>query len=121
VVAFDLRPDGSAVNQRAFGKLEGGGNGDGMAIDSKGNLYVSTNLGVQVLNPQGKYLGLIPTPRNAVTVTFSGPEKKVMYVGTMGALDADGKEMRTPPGIRNTSTTVYKVPMLSQGFRGRAK
>lgn len=121
VAAFDLQPDGSGTNQREFGKLEGGGNGDGMAIDSTGNLYVTTNAGVQVLNPQGKYLGLIPTPRAAITVTFSGPDKKLMYVGTMGSIGADGQEVRTGPGVRNVAMTVYKVPMLSQGFSGRAK
>jgi gluconolactonase len=121
IAAFDLQPDGSAANQREFGKLEGGGNGDGMAIDSTGNLYVTTNAGVQVLNPQGKYLGLIPTPRAAITLTFSGPNKKLMYVGTMGSIGPDGKEVRTGPGVRNVAMTVYKVPMLSQGFSGRAK
>jgi gluconolactonase len=121
IAAFDLQPDGSATNQREFGKLEGGGNGDGMAIDSKGNLYVTSNNGVQVLNPQGKYLGLIPTPRAAITVTFSGPDKKLMYVGTMGSIGSDGKEIRTGPGVRNVAMTVYKVPMLSQGFSDRAK
>jgi gluconolactonase len=121
VAAFDLQPDGSGTNQREFGKLEGGGNGDGMAIDSQGNLYVTTNVGVQVLNPQGKYVGLIPTPRAAITVTFSGPDKKLMYVGTMGSIGADGQEVRTGPGVRNVAMTVYKIPVLTQGFSGRAK
>ncbi len=121
IVAFDLQPDGSATNQHDFGKLEAGGNGDGMAVDAKGNLFVTTNLGVQVLSPAGKYLGLIPTPRAAITVTFSGPGKKLLYVGTMGSVGADGKEVRTPPGVRNVAMTVYKVPVTTQGFKGRAK
>jgi gluconolactonase len=121
IAAFDLQPDGSATNQREFGKWDGGGNGDGMAIDSQGDLYVTTNAGVQVLSPQGKYLGLIPTPRAAITLTFSGAKKKWLYVGTMGSVGADGKEVRTGPGVRNVAMTVYKVPMLSHGFSGRAK
>src|SRR5215469_11501216 len=96
IVAFDIQPDGSVKNQRDFGKLEAGGNGDGMTIDSEGRLYVTSpapNLGVQVLSPEGKYLGLIPTPRTAITAAFSGPDKKTLYVACLGALDAGGKEI----------------------------
>jgi gluconolactonase len=121
IAAFDIQPDGSVKNQREFGKLEGGGNGDGMAIDSTGRLYVTTNAGVQVLGPDGKYLGLIPTPRNSITLAFSGPRKKTLYVGCLGALGPDGKDIKTADGVRNTSMTVYKVPMIAQGFKGRAK
>jgi hypothetical protein len=39
----------------------------------------------------------------------------------MGSLTQDGKEVRTEAGVRNVAMTVYKVPMLSQGFSGRAK
>ena len=121
VAAFDLQPDGSATNQREFGKLEGGGNGDGMAIDASGNLFVTTNAGLQVLSPAGKYLGLIPTPRPAITVTFSGPRKSMLYVGCLGAVGSDGQEVRTGPGVRNVAMTVYKVRVLTHGFSGRAR
>jgi gluconolactonase len=120
IVALDIQPDGSVKNQRDFGKLEAGGAGDGMAVDSTGRLYITSNLGVQVLSPEGKYLGIIPTPRAAITVAFSGPDKKTLYVGTMGAI-IDGKEFATPPGVRNVAMTIYTVPMVAQGFKGRAK
>lgn len=121
VAAFDLQPDGSANDQREFGKLEGGGNGDGMAIDASGNLFVSTNAGLQVLSPTGKYLGLTPTPRPAITVTFSGPRKSMLYVGYLGAVGPDGQEVRTGPGVRNVAMTVYKIRVLTHGFSGRAR
>lgn len=121
IVAFDVQPDGSVKNQREFGKLEGGGNGDGMAIDAVGRIYDTTNPGIQVLGSDGKYLGLIPTPRNAISVAFSGPGKKTLYVACLGALDANGQEVKTAPGVRNTAMTVYRIPMLTQGFKGRAK
>ena len=121
IAAFDLQPDGSATNQREFGKLEDGGNGDGMAVDASGNLFVTTNIGLQVLSPAGKYLGLIPTPRPAITVTFSGPRKSMLYVGCLGAVGPDGQEVRTGPGVRNVAMTVYKVRMLTHGFSGRAR
>ncbi len=122
VVALDVQPDGSAKNQRVFAKLPSGG--DGMTVDAAGRLYVTTpgeNSGVQVFSPDGKQLGSIPTPRSAITVTFSGPGKKTLYVGTMGALDPSGQEVRTPPGVRNVAMTMYKIPVLTQGIKDRAK
>ena len=121
IAAFDVQPDGSLKNQREFGKLEGGGSGDGMTIDAAGRLYVTTNPGVQVLSPEGKYLGMIPTPRNAISAAFSGPGKKTLYMAAVGALGTDGKEVTTAAGVRNTAMTIYKIPMLAQGFKGRAK
>jgi len=121
LVAFDVQPGGAAKNQRDFAKLEAGGNGDGMAIDAQGRLYVTSNPGVQVFSPEGKYLGVIPTPRAVISVAFSGPEKKTLYVVGAGALGPDGKEFRTPEGVRNNAKSIYKIPMLARGFRGRAK
>jgi gluconolactonase len=120
VLAFDIQPDGTVGNRRDFAKLEGG-NGDGMAVDSSGRLYVTTAPGVQVFDSQGKYLGVIPTPRNSISVAFSGPDKKTLYIVGSGALGQNGKEFTTPPGVRNNAKTIYKIPMLAQGFKGRAK
>jgi gluconolactonase len=121
VAAFDIGADGSATNQREFGKLEGGGQGDGMAVDSEGRVYVTTGNGVQVLDKTGKYLGLIPTPRNPITLAFAGPDKKFLYIGGMGATSVGGQEITFGQGVRAVSMTVYKIPMLAQGFKGRAK
>jgi gluconolactonase len=120
IMAFDVQPDGSVKNQREFGKLEGGGNGDGMAIDAMGRIFDTAN-GIQVLGPDGKYLGMIPTPRTVISVAFSGPGKKTLYAACIGALDANGQEIKTPDGVRNTAMTIYKIPTLTQGFKGRAK
>lgn len=121
IVAFDVDPDGSVRNQRNFAKLEAGGVGDGMAIDSAGRIYVTSGPGVQVLSPEGKYLGLIPTPRSVISVAFSGPEKKTMFVVGAGALGPDGSEFRTPEGVRNNAKSIYRISTLAQGYEGRAK
>jgi gluconolactonase len=121
VAAFDVQPDGSVKNQREFGKLQGG-SGDGMAVDSMGRLYVTDQTqGVEVFSPEGKNLGVIPTPRTPISVAFSGPGKKTLYVAMLGAVGADGQEVRTPDGVRNTAMSIYKLPMIAQGFKGRAK
>jgi gluconolactonase len=121
VLAFDVHTDGTVTNRRDFGRLESGGNGDGMAIDAAGRLYVTSAPGVQVLAPDGRHLGLIPTPRSVISVAFSGPDKKWLYVVGSGALGPDGREFATPEGVRNNAKTIYKLPMLAQGFSGRAK
>jgi gluconolactonase len=121
ILAFDIQPDGTVTGRRDFGKLEAGGAGDGMAIDAAGRLYITSGPGVQVLGPDGKYLGLIPTPRGVISVAFSGPGKKRLYVVGSGALGPDGREFVTPEGVRNNAKTIYRIPMVAQGFTGRAK
>jgi gluconolactonase len=121
ILAFDIQADGTVTNRRNFGTLEGGGGGDGMAIDALGRLYVTTGAGVQVLDAEGKYLGIIPTPRPVISVAFSGAGKRTLYVVGGGARGPDGKEFVTPEGVRNNAKTIYRIPMLAQGYRGRAK
>ena len=75
---------------------------------------ILTAPGVQVIAPDGKYLGLIPTPRPVISVAFSGPDKKTPYVLAQGAKDAQGKEV-------DNAAQVYSIPMIAQGFKERAK
>ena len=121
VLAFDVQADGSTKNRRDYGTLNGDSGGDGMAVDSTGRLYVTGNLGVHVLSPEGKHLGMIPTPRRPITLAFAGPDKKTLYVPQMGAIGPDGKAWATPEGVRNTAMTIYRIPMVAEGFKGRPK
>ncbi|PYS40378.1 MAG: gluconolactonase, partial [Acidobacteria bacterium] len=108
LVAFDVQPDGSLKNQRDFVTFSAGG-GDGATVDSAGRIYVTGGSGVQVVGPDGKYLGLIPTPRNVISVAFSGPDKKTLFAvvsyGPRESLQAE----------------IIAIPMIAQGYKGRAK
>jgi gluconolactonase len=119
IVAFDVKGPGMLANRRDFAKLEAGGNGDGSAVDAQGRLYVTSNPGVQVFDKAGKYLGLIPTPRGVISVAFAGSDKKTLYVVGSGAEDANGQPIREGP--QQTAATVYKLPMIAEGVKGRAK
>ena len=114
LAAFDVQPDGSLANQREFAKLEGGGNGDGLAIDAAGRIYVTTNPGVQVIGADGRYLGIIPTPRPVISTALGGKDKKTLYVLARGAKDASGAEVAN-------AAQVYAIQLVAQGYRGRAK
>jgi gluconolactonase len=121
VIAFDVAPDGATGNRRDFATLDGDGGGDGMAIDAQGRLYVTGNAGVHVISEEGRYLGLIPTPRRPITLAFAGRDKRTLYVPQMGAVGPDGKAWSTPEGIRNTAMTIYTLDMTAAGFAGRPK
>jgi gluconolactonase len=114
LAAFDVQPDGSLTNQREFAKLEAGGGGDGSTIDAAGRIYVTSNAGVQVIGPDGKYLGVIPTPRGVITTAFGGKDKKMLYILARGSKDAKGNE------VANVAQ-VWVIPMIAQGYKGRAK
>ena len=53
----------------------------------------------------GKALGSIQTPLNFITVAFSGPDKKTLY------------------GVANNQRfdEIFTIPMIAQGYTGRAK
>ena len=111
ILAYDVQPDGSIRNRRPFVKPEGGQ--DGLAVDAAGRFYVASDLGIQVFSPQGQHLGLIPTPRETTSLAFAGPDKKTLYVIGRGN---DG-----PGGDGADARSMYKIPMLAEGFKGRAK
>ncbi len=106
LMAFDVQPDGSLTNQREFAKWEGG-SGDGSTIDSEGRIYTTTNEGIRVISPGGKVLGLIPTRRDVISVAFSGKDKKTLY-----AVEFNGSPQHD---------WVVAIPMIAQGYKGRAK
>ena len=104
LVEFDVEKDGSLSNQRDFAKIEGGG-GDGSTFDSAGRFYVTSGAGITVISPDGKNLGVIPTPRGVISVAFSGPNRKTLY-----AVSREGNH-----------DWIIGIPMIAQGAKGRGK
>jgi gluconolactonase len=110
LAAFDVQKDGSLTNQRDFATWEGGA-GDGSAIDAAGRVFVSTAQGVRVIGPDGKYLGLIPTPRPVNSLAFSGPDKKTLFAVA---------QVRDGDPTHN-AVQIISIQTLTRGPKGRAK
>ena len=64
--------------KQAPGATSGGG--DGLTIDTGGNLYITSALGIQVVSQDGKILGVIAFPEQPANATFGGADKKTLYV-----------------------------------------
>jgi len=107
--AGDVGADGLLSNQRLLADIPGGGN-DGATIDSDGRVYVTGYPGVRVFDRDGKYLGTIPAPRNLISVAFSGPDKKTLFVVAY-VLE------RGQHGLDE----IYTIPTVAQGYLGRAR
>lgn len=109
VLAYDLADDGSIANRRNFARLQGwkkdengwSSGADGLAVDDAGRLYVASNAGVEVFSPKGEPLGVIALPKKPQNLAFAGADKKTLYVVGRGS--------------------VYKIPLLAQGYKDRVK
>lgn len=85
MMAYDVKGPGKLGKGRVFCELkqaEGAenGGGDGLTIDTKGNLYITSKLGIQVFNPKGKLLGIIAFPQQPANVAFVGKDRKTLFV-----------------------------------------
>jgi gluconolactonase len=114
VVAFDVQPDGSLTNQRDFAKLQDKTAGDGSATDADGRIYVSSGPGVQVIGADGTWLGLIPTPRPIISISFGGPGRQTLFILARGAEDSAGQQIAN-------AAQVYSIQMIAHGPASRPK
>jgi len=109
VLAYDIAADGTVSNKRNCAKLDGwkkegeewSSGADGLAIDDNDRLYVASNSGIEVFSPKGEALGIIKLPKKPQNIAFAGKDKKTLYAVGRGS--------------------AYKIPLLAQGYQGRAK
>jgi gluconolactonase len=98
--AYPVEAPGKLGKGRVFCTLQGkdgkpGTGGDGCAIDTKGNLYVTSSLGIQVFDPAGKHLGTIAFPEQPANVKFGGKDMKTLFA--------------------TARTSLYAAPMMAAG------
>lgn len=77
VRSFEVQPDGSVKNGKVLTAVPFP---DGMAIDAKGNLYVTAQTGVEIFDPAGKHLTVIAVPEQPANCGFGGKENKTLYI-----------------------------------------
>jgi gluconolactonase len=109
--AFELSSDGTPGHRRLIFDFGKGRGGDGMRLDTQGNIWVAGGIavprnpgentdvppGVYVISPAGKLLGRIPIPEDVTTnVAFGGSDRKTLYV-------TSGK-------------SIFKVPVAVPGY-----
>jgi gluconolactonase len=113
---LDVSAGGQLSNQRKFADLDTAGladgqgaGGDGSCFDSDGRFYISAANGVQVFDKDGKHLGNIPAPRNLVSLTISGSQRKTLYAVTAANVNGERK------------VWIESILLLASGPKGRGK
>jgi len=62
------------------------GGGDGMALDARGNLYVTTSAGVEVFAPSGTRWGVITVAQEPANCAFGDVDARTLYITARTAL-----------------------------------
>ncbi len=84
--SYSIEPDGSLANKQNYGwlhvtdELQSGA--DGMAVDTEGRIYVTTAMGLQVLDQLGRVHLIMSKPKAAwlSNVVFAGPNRDLLVV-----------------------------------------
>jgi sugar lactone lactonase YvrE/enterochelin esterase-like enzyme len=82
-----IQPDGTLTAKQEYGWLHTPdettqSGADGMAVDADNRLYVTTRMGLQVLDQPGRVHVILPMPTRGwlANVAFGGAEKDTLYV-----------------------------------------
>jgi gluconolactonase len=94
--AYDVNPDGTLAGPRKFCELlltpevlDRRGrttSADGMTIDTLGNLYVATYLGLQIFNARGEFVGVVNSPVFPVSCCFGGDDMKTLFLAAFNKI-----------------------------------
>jgi len=83
---YKIQPDGTLAYKQRYGWLhspdtEENAWSDGLRCDTAGRVYVTSRIGIQVLDQLGRVNAIIPVPSGQPSnVCFGGPEFNVLYV-----------------------------------------
>ncbi len=86
--AFEVSADGLSLSGGdIFHKVEPGYS-DGLRVDEDGNLWSSAADGVHCIDPGGRLLGKILTPRSVANLTFGDRHRSRLFIGAWDTLYA---------------------------------
>lgn len=95
VYSYQIQADGSLKHKLPFFHAQlpaDGGHShlDGMCVNDQGNLLVATSAGIQIFDPRGRILIVLPRPRHEDArtnyVAYGGVDRKTLYVATAGTI-----------------------------------
>jgi len=90
VRAFPARPDGSLDVDagRVFAVQDPGepGGPDGVKVDRAGRVYVAVALGIWVYEPDGRLLGILPTPKRPSNLNWGDPDARLLIITAVDAV-----------------------------------
>ena len=117
VYSYAVQPDGSFADKQSFFWLHmtdipNNSGAEDLAVDSHGNLYAATRMGVQVCDQNGRVRAILPLPTPCGPVRgicFGGPNFDVLYV-------TDGTHVfNRPLKVRGCAPWAAPIPFPSQG------
>lgn len=79
IMAYDVGEDGSLSNARVVTEVTPGFP-DGIKVDEQGNIWSSSESGIQVFNPEGERLGRINLPENTANLAFGRGDDQAVYI-----------------------------------------
>jgi gluconolactonase len=82
--AYEMQ-DGRAKNGRTLITIKEGVI-DGFRVDLEGNLWCSSEIGVQIFTPEGKHIGTIPTPEKVGNLAFGGDDGSDLFIAANTSL-----------------------------------
>lgn len=90
--AYTIESNGMLSGERLFAE-EGR---DGMTVDVKGNVYITSREGVSVYSSSGERLGIIEVPESTTNVCIGGIDHRTLFI--------------------TTGSSLYSIPLKNQGF-----
>ena len=87
---YNIQPDGTLADKRLFAQQ----GSDGVALDVRGNLYLTTDR-VNVYNPKGERIETIEVPEVPANLTFGATDHNQLFI--------------------TARTSIYAVPMTVRG------
>jgi gluconolactonase len=104
VYVFSIKADGTLTNKQHYGWLHVPDDAenawsDGIRCDVNNRIYVTSRLGIQVMDDIGRTLCIIPVPNGGPSnLCFGGPDFNIMYV------TVKDKVYRRKVGVKGTNS-----------------
>jgi gluconolactonase len=89
IMRYEVNPDGSFANGEVFfdaATATRAGWLDGMKVDVEGNVYVTAQSGVVIIDGRGKHLGSIQAPEELTNLAWGDDDRKSLYITALKGL-----------------------------------